>query len=161
VSMKSPIFWAVMPCVLVEVLEEHTAISKHSVTLFACMAYSLTLNMEAVCSSKTSIIFYQTVWCLFQADSTLQNHIDWQCTKWGVPVLSFTFVSPFWYSYVEIWKHSGCNSIDLTCMFRNVLYYKRGYFVILTGHRFTKIYSLTYRKIFEVFWTDNTTNHSV
>jgi hypothetical protein len=39
-----------------------------------CLAYSLTLKMEATCSFKTSVYFQQTAQCYIPEDRTLHNH---------------------------------------------------------------------------------------
>jgi hypothetical protein len=54
-------YWDVMPYSLVEadISVEHTAFCKLATCfqLVLCLAYSLTLKMEAVCSSETSVNF--------------------------------------------------------------------------------------------------------
>jgi hypothetical protein len=43
-------------------------------TLVSCLAYSSPLKMEAICSSKTLVIFQQTKRCYILEDKTLHNH---------------------------------------------------------------------------------------
>jgi hypothetical protein len=43
-------------------------------TLVSCLAYTLTLKMEATCSLETSVDFQRTTWCYIPEDSTLHNH---------------------------------------------------------------------------------------
>jgi hypothetical protein len=40
-------------------------------TLFSCLAYSSTLNMEAICFSETSADFQQATWRYIPEDGTL------------------------------------------------------------------------------------------
>jgi hypothetical protein len=42
--------------------------------LVSCEAYSLTLKIEATCSSETSVYFQRTTWCYVLEDRTLHNH---------------------------------------------------------------------------------------
>jgi hypothetical protein len=41
----------------------------------SCLAYSLTLKMEATCSSKTSVDFQQTAWHYIPEDRTLYKNV--------------------------------------------------------------------------------------
>jgi hypothetical protein len=43
-------------------------------TLVSCSAYSPTLRIEAICSSKTSVNFQRTTWRYITEDGTLHNH---------------------------------------------------------------------------------------
>jgi hypothetical protein len=45
-----------------------------SIMPVSCLAYSLTLNVEATCSSETSVDFQQATWCYIPQDRTLHNH---------------------------------------------------------------------------------------
>jgi hypothetical protein len=42
--------------------------------VLSCLVHSSTLKTEAVCSSETSVDFYQTTWHYTPEDSTLHNH---------------------------------------------------------------------------------------
>jgi hypothetical protein len=42
--------------------------------VLSCFAYSLTLKVEATCSSKTSVDFQRTTWHYIPQDRTLHNH---------------------------------------------------------------------------------------
>jgi hypothetical protein len=54
-NMKSTIFWVMTPCSLLNKQAEPPAFM-----LVSCSAYSSTLKVEAVCSSKTLIDFQWT-----------------------------------------------------------------------------------------------------
>jgi hypothetical protein len=58
-NMKMTAFWVVAPCSLVEVL-------------------LITLMMEAVSTSETSVNFYQTTWCNNLEDSHLQLYLEFK-----------------------------------------------------------------------------------
>jgi hypothetical protein len=45
-----------------------------TLTLVPCSAYSVTLKMEAIYSSETSVYFQRTTWCYIPEDRTLHNH---------------------------------------------------------------------------------------
>jgi hypothetical protein len=60
--------------------------------LIPCWAYSLTLKMEAICSSRTSVDFYRTIWCYIPKDkSSSFFHMNmktcagsWAVGKWDI-----------------------------------------------------------------------------
>lgn len=52
----------------------------HWILLFtACLDYSLTLNMEAVCFSETSVNFYWTAWRHISEDITNPGGVTFVC----------------------------------------------------------------------------------
>jgi hypothetical protein len=55
-------------------------------TLVSCLTYSLTLKIEATCSSETMIDFQQTTWCYTLEDRTLQVGPD------GFPLINVLIV---------------------------------------------------------------------
>jgi hypothetical protein len=61
--------------------------------LVSCMAYSLTLEMEVTCSSKTSVDFQWTAQCYISEDRTLLNIM--------VLIAPF-FMFPNWYNHPEV-----------------------------------------------------------
>jgi hypothetical protein len=44
-------------------------------SLLTCFAYSLKLNIEAACSSRTSVNLCQTTWLHIPEDSTLHSNL--------------------------------------------------------------------------------------
>jgi hypothetical protein len=53
---------------------QHEAEIATCFTLVSCLAYFLTLKMEAVCSTKKLVGFAQTTQCYIPEDRTLHNH---------------------------------------------------------------------------------------
>jgi hypothetical protein len=75
VTMKNIVLWKMTPCGLV------ANITIGAFTLLAaCLAYSLTLKMEAVRSSKTSTNVYQTTRRLFAESCAVMTFMPTYCT---------------------------------------------------------------------------------
>jgi hypothetical protein len=96
-KLKSSIFWDITPCSPLKInhcsgrtYHRHLqgrrisrAINQHenrclcsppAFMLVSCSAYSLTLKMEVICSSKTLVEFQQNIPHYIPEDSTLHNH---------------------------------------------------------------------------------------
>jgi hypothetical protein len=74
VVMKSCIFWDVTPCSPSEARIKQralVALLTDCFMLLSCLAYSGTMNMEATCSSKTSVDFHQITQGYIPEDRTL------------------------------------------------------------------------------------------
>jgi hypothetical protein len=53
---------------------QHEAGSKQCFMLVSCLSYSLTLKMEVICSSGTSVDFQWTTWWYVPEDRTIHSH---------------------------------------------------------------------------------------
>jgi hypothetical protein len=51
-------------------------------TLVSCLGYFLTLKMEAICSSETSVDFQRTTQCYIPQCSTLLINVSWNEQHW-------------------------------------------------------------------------------
>lgn len=67
-----------------------------ALSLLAWLVYSLTLKMDAVCSSKISLDLYQTIWHHIQEDSTLHD---------GTLTISFPCFEFIMHDSPCIWYH--------------------------------------------------------
>jgi hypothetical protein len=75
--VKSFIFWDITPCSPLKVdyvREEHFALLAACFMLVSCLAYSSTLKMEAICSSKMQDEFQRTAQHYIPESRTLRNH---------------------------------------------------------------------------------------
>jgi hypothetical protein len=54
--------------------QHETALLVKCLMLISCLAYFLTLKMEATCSPKMSVAFQQTTWHYIPEDRTLHDH---------------------------------------------------------------------------------------
>jgi hypothetical protein len=117
--LEGSMFWNVTPCRPLKVNWRFGEICRFHLqgrplistcfTLIYCLAYNLTLKMNAKYSSEMSVEFQQTTWRYIPEDRTLHNH---RCENLKSYIIRFYCQQTV---QTKIWSNiQGCSSVRLT-----------------------------------------------